>query len=358
MEDSNIYTKIDFLNPQYEQTEKSIHYSDINDSFYAFSECEKNKSTENIIINDKFFEFCEHEQIFDKNKEIIINSNFNDNILNKEELKKQLRLKRNRESAKEGRLRKKIYIENLINKLNELQAQNSILLNIILNCRHCKEEFEKANEKNNKKKNNYILSNENSITKKPKLLFMTAIGILSIFNIFNIFLFNQPLQKIRNIRNLSFNDQSEIIINKIKSSNEEEVLYLHLAEYYSLTTREKVLGNNDLEEEINKNIKIYNNDTFNIDNMNQTNASKCVKCMMEIDKNSIKLGGDELTFYIVDKLLSKKFMNNYEDGIFPELNFEKENQKSNSFSKVFAIKCKIIGYSINNLYSEKIGSIS
>ena len=83
----------------------------------------------------------------------------------------------------------------------------------MLNCRHCKEEFEKANEKNNKKKNNYILSNENSITKKPKLLFMTAIGILSIFNIFNIFFFNQPLQKIRNIRNLSFNDQSEIIIN-------------------------------------------------------------------------------------------------------------------------------------------------
>ena len=80
--------------------------------------------------------------------------------------------------------------------------------------------------------------------------------------------------------------------------------------------------------------------------------------MVEIDKNSIKLGGDEFTFYLVDKLLSKNFMNNVEDGIFPELNFEKENKKSETFSKVFALKCKIISYSINNIYSDEIGVIS
>ena len=92
--------------------------------------------------------------------------------------------------------------------------------------------------------------------------------------------------------------------------------------------------------------------------MNQTNAQKCVKCVIEVDKNSIKMGGDEFTFYLVDRLLSKNFMNNLEDGIFPELNFEKENKKSESFSKVFALKCKIIAYSINNIYSDKIRTIS
>ena len=77
---------------------------------------------------------------------------------------------------------------------------------------------------------------------------------------------------------------------------------------------------------------------------------------MEVDKKSVVMGGDEFTFYLVDRTLSKSFMNNLEDGTFPELDFEKENRKSETFSKVLALRCKIVGYSINNLYSEKIGS--
>ena len=362
MDDSNFYTKINFLSQQNDKKEKLSHFSlDINDSFYSSFLKDKFISTENNEIDDKSFNNNNFESIIGKEKESI--NNLNDNkiiIMNKEETKKQLRLKRNRESAKEGRLRKKIYQENLINQIKELQIQNSILLKIILNCSQCKKEYEKETElENNNKNNYYILNDTNTISNKKKLLFMTAIALISIFNLFNIFYFNQGPDKISNKRNLSVKEQREVLINKIKStSNEEEGIFIQLSEYYSLTTREKVDGKFDLNEEINKNVKVYNKDTFNIKKINQTNEQKCVKCVMEVDKKSIMMGGDEFTFYLVDRTLSKSFTNNLEDGIFPELDFEKENKKSETFSKVFALKCKIIAYSINNIYSDKIGTIS
>ena len=362
MDDSNFYTKINFLSQQNDKKEKLSHFSlDINDSFYSSFLKDKFISTENNEIDDKSFNNNNFESILGKEKESI--NNLNDNkiiVTNKEEMKRQLRLKRNRESAKEGRLRKKIYQENLINQIKELQIQNSILLKIILNCPQCKKEYEKEKETENNNRNNYyILNDANTISNKKKLLFMTAIALISIFNLFNIFYLNQGQDKISNKRNLSVKEQRDVLINKIKStSNEKEAIFIQLSEYYSLTTREKVYGNFDLNEEINKNVKVYNKDTFNIKKINQTNEQKCVKCVMEVDKKSIMMGGDEFTFYLVDRALSKSFMNNLEDGTFPELDFEKENKKSESFSKVFALKCKIIAYSINNIYSDKIGTIS
>ena len=362
MDDSNFYTKINFLSQQNDKKERLSHFSlDINDSFYSSFLKDKFISTENNEIDDKSFNNNNFESILGKEKESI--NNLNDNkiiVTNKEETKKQLRLKRNREYAKEGRLRKKIYQENLINQIKKLQIQNSILLKIILNCSQCKKEYEKETElENNNKNNYYILNDTNTISNKKKLLFMTAIALISIFNLFNIFYLNQGQDKISNKRNLSVKEQREVLINKIKStSNEEEGIFIKLSEYYSLTTREKVDGNFDLNEEINKNVKVYNKDTFNIKKINQTNEQKCVKCVMEVDKKSVVMGGDEFTFYLVDRTLSKSFMNNLEDGTFPELDFEKENKKSEVFSKVFALKCKIIAYSINNIYSDKIGTIS
>ena len=359
MEDSNLYSKINFLNSQNYSNEKLNHYPlDINDSFYSSSLNNKYISTENNEIIEQSNNFYDFENLFDKETEIK-KSNFDDindiNLENKDEIKRQLRLKRNRESAKNGRLRKKMYIENLINQINELKNENSLLLKIILKCSHCQEIYSKEIKEIN---NNYILKDKNSVSNKSKLLFITAITMISIFNLFNIFFFNKEQYKISNKRNLLENSESDYLINKIKSGNKDEALLIHFGEFYSLTTREKFFPHNDSRNEINKNVKIYSNDTFNINNITRTNAKKCVKCMMEIDKNSIKLGGDEFTFYLVDKLLSKNFMNNVEDGIFPELNFEKENKKSETFSKVFALKCKIISYSINNIYSDEIGVIS
>ena len=362
MDDSYIHTKINFLNHQYDKKENLSHFSlDINDSFYSSFFKGKYISTENNEIDGKSFSNNDFESIIGKEKESINNLNDDNKIIvkNKEEIKKQLRLKRNRESAKEGRLRKKIYQENLINQIKELQIQNSILLKIILNCPQCKKEYEKEKKTDNNMNNYYILNDTNTISNKKKLLFMTAIALISIFNLFNIFYFNQGTDKISNKRNLTFKEQRDVLINKIKStSNEEEAIFIQLSEYYSLTTREKVDGKFDLNKEINKNVKIYNKDTFNIKKLNQTNEQNCVKCVMEVDKKSVMMGGDEFTIYLVDRALSKSFVNNLDDGMFPEFDFEKENQKSETFSKVFALKCKIIAYSINNIYSDKIGTIS
>ena len=38
--------------------------------------------------------------------------------------------------------------------------------------------------------------------------------------------------------------------------------------------------------------------------------------------------------------------------------FEGENKKSETYSKVFALKCKIIAYSVNNIYQQKIENVS
>lgn len=365
MDESNFYSDINnFLSPQYDIKEKPNHFPlDINDSFCSSLIKDKYFSTENNDIDDNKFNQYDYKNIFDEEKSKANNNNDKSiSILNNEEMKRQLKLKRKRESAKEGRLRKKLYIDNLINQLKELQIQNSILLKIISKCSKCKEEYEKEreneNKKNNKNKDDYILRDKITVSNKTKLLFMTAITLLSIFNLFNIFCFNQGQSKLKNKRNLSTKYKSDVLINKIKSPNGDEALFIHLAEYFSLTTREKVERKNNLDNQINKNIKIYDNNKFNINEINQTNIQYCVKCVVEIDKNSIKMGGDEFTFYLVERLLSNNFINNLEDGIFPELNFEKENEKSDDFSKVFALKCKIIGYSINNIYSDKIGTIS
>ena len=80
--------------------------------------------------------------------------------------------------------------------------------------------------------------------------------------------------------------------------------------------------------------------------------------MVEVDKKSIKLGGDEFTFYLADRHLSKFFENNNQDGIFPDINFDENSKKYKTFSKFLALKCKILAYSINELYSKKIENVN
>ena len=127
IEDSNFYSNLSFLNPQKSNKEKLNHFSlDINESFYSMNKDDKYISTENNEYINNYFNFDDFEN--NKEDELINNFNINEKNINKDEMKKQLRLKRNRQSAKEGRLRKKIYIENIMNKINELQIQNSLLL--------------------------------------------------------------------------------------------------------------------------------------------------------------------------------------------------------------------------------------
>ena len=318
------------------------------------------------IINNSFK--CENETISNSNKLFYKDSI----IINDDTSKKQLLLKRKRELAKEGRIRKKQFIENLIKENCELKIICKNLINIIDNCPKCKEKKEKLellskNENKNEKNNSSILDNEPKFSNKKKLLFLTGIAILSIINIFHIplnimsyynFIYNNKIEYLRNLNENytieeRYNNTSNILINKLSTSNgDKEALYIHLAEFYSITKREKITNKSkNLEKEKDKNIKIFKENQ--IDQINENNVNDCVKCMVEVDKNSIKLGGDEFTFYLANRHLSKFFVNNT-DGVFPEINFDENNKKYDSFSKFYALKCKILAYSINELYSQKI----
>jgi hypothetical protein len=283
--------------------------------------------------------------------------------INDDEIKRQLKLKRNRESAKNGRLRKKEFIQRLINENNYLKNKYQNLLSIIYKCPECKKIFEKNEGKShmlNYECENNILRDETKCSNKRKFLFATIIAVISIINIFNIPLsvinyynifYNGKFEYLRNLNNFEEGYKKEgnnFIINKLTTSNgDKEALYIHLAEFYSLTQRKKIENQNQHDEEINKNIQVFHENQINIDQMTQTNATQCVKCVVEINKNSVKMGGDEFTFYLADRYLSSYFGNTSAEGIFPKM-------KSKTFSKIFALKCKIIAYSINDIFSEKI----
>ena len=185
IEDSNFYSNLSFLNPQKSNKEKLNHFSlDINESFYSMNKDDKYISTENNEYINNYFNFDDFEN--NKEDELINNFNINEKNINKDEMKKQLRLKRNRQSAKEGRLRKKIYIENITNKINELQMQNSLLLNIILKCPNCKDMHRKEIDKITQKKNNYIL-NKFRIDKRVIVVINNNFDFLDIeLSLFNI----------------------------------------------------------------------------------------------------------------------------------------------------------------------------
>ena len=78
----------------------------------------------------------------------------------------------------------------------------------------------------------------------------------------------------------------------------------------------------NINKATNKNIKLFKENQINVDAISPNNASKCTKCMVEINKNTIKLGGDEFTFYLADRYLSSLFGNNTEDGIIPQVDLD------------------------------------
>jgi len=136
MEHSPIYSKKELLNNQYNK----IDYPtlDFNDSLNI----RENNSNDNILTdidNKEFFNnffdsfnLGDQEEKNMKNikqeKDSILETNniiLNElNKTNEDEIKRQLKLKRNREAAKEVRLRKKIFFENLMIEYKILKNEN------------------------------------------------------------------------------------------------------------------------------------------------------------------------------------------------------------------------------------------
>ena len=391
MDHSIVCSKNEILNIQYDK----IDYPtlDINDSLNI----RENNLNDNILTgidNKEFFNnFFDSFNFGDQEEKNLSNIKYqNESLLetnnlihnkstkeNEDDTKRQLKLKRNREAAKEVRLRKKEFFENLMIEYNILKNENKNLLNILNKCKICKEKFKSMSlverKENNDKINdslNKILSEGNKRnSNKKKFLFITAITIISILNIFNIplnimscykYIENNKIEYLRNLnddyyKNYSIDESQNLLLNKLDSSNDNEALYIHFAEYYYLmkNARKRINETYDLKNELNKNIQIFQEKNINKEELTKENAKKCVKCVVEIDKKSIKMKGDEFTFYLTDRGLSKYFENS-KDGVFPKFNFDGNSKKSKGFSKVFAIKCKILAYCINDLYSEKIGN--
>ena len=403
MEDSDLFSKFDNLNKK--SDEKMEHLWNINDSL----------NIKENFFNDNCLSFDNNDNnniFFDKN---ILNNNltklFDDNIeqkfieenlgnekyevynekkyisndskkVNEEEIKRKLKLKRNREIAKEVRIRKKEYFENLINDYNILKFKYKNLLNIINKCPKCNEKY-KFLSKNNDKNNNYkiiyephnnILNDGQRFTNKKKFLFITAIAIISLINIFNIpfniinfykLYENNKFDYLRNLnsnyyQNFSYDKSNSLLLNKLNNSNgDNEALYIHFAEYYYLTKESEntIKQKYELKEELNKNIQIIQENEINGNHLNYEYAKNCVKCVVEIDKRSIKMNGDEITFYFADRSLTKFFENNLGEGIFPNFNLEENKKNSQKISKIFSVKCKILAYCINDLFSEKIDGL-
>ena len=374
---NNNYDKIDPISLNINESLIMKDNNIFSDNISLKENNEINEKDFNIINLLKSFEEDENQKNFRESlrseRETLSNSKkifSNDlNKLNEDELKRQLKLKRNRESAKSGRLRKKEFIQNLIKENNYLKIKYKNILNIICQCPKCMENYEKNQENNdalNYECEDNFLKDANNNSNKKKFLFATILAVISIINIFNIpfnimnhynLFYNGKIEYLRNLDNEErYNNEENYIINRLRTSNgDNEALFIHLAEFYSLTKRKKIEKQNKVEEEINKNIQIFHENQINIEQMSQTNATKCVKCMVEINRNSIKTGGDEFTFYLADRYLTSFFANTSVDGIYPDLNFNEAKKKSSkTFSKILALKCKILAYSINDVFSEKI----
>ena len=374
----NIFSKINFINTQ---NDSSWNLSDdsliikentlVNGNILLET---NNEITKKEIITDNCFLNGDQnifKQSFKSERDTLSNSKkivFQDSDKlneNENEIKRQLKLKRNRESAKNGRLRKKEFIENLINENNYLKNKYNNLLNIVHKCPKCNKtlEISKKEEDNLYICENDLLNERPKISNKKKFIFATAITLISIINIFNFPLnimnyynsiYKNKINFIRNLDNFNeekFDKDSSYLVNKLKTRDgDDEALYIHFSEFYSMTKRQKIDDVN-INNGTNKNIKLFKENQIDVDTISQNNASECVKCMVEINKNSIKLGGDEFTFYLVDRYLSNFFGNNTEDGITPQIDFDENIKKK--FSKIFALKCKILAYSINDLYFDK-----
>lgn len=390
MEDSNMISKIENFNAQFIDKNEHLSWTDngllnvkencLNNVIITDNDLEKNYINIFDWTNEQKFSIKMLENIdYDCNKNNR-NISTDSHKTNDEEIKKNLKLKRKRDIAKEVRLRKKKYFENLKKDYNILSVKYNNLLNIINKCQKCNEQYKNFEKNNNKiifHSHNDIMNEDQNLPNKKKLLFITAITIISLINIFNI-----PLNIINyyksiennkiDLRNLDYNydhnfiiDKSKnLLLNKLNNSNgDNEALYIHFSEYYYLVKeseqkiKEKYELKNELKSELNKNIKIFKESEINSEQIDIEFAKNCVKCVVEIDKRSIKMEGDEFTFYFADRHLSKFFENKNEEGFFPNFNFEENKKMSETFSKVFAVKCKILAYCINDLFSEKIDNL-
>ena len=268
----------------------------------------------------------------------------NDNDI--EYIKKE-KLKKNAESARRTRQRKKLAMENLINENRKLK---NIICQLkserLLICKQCKK---KLNIENYKTIFNVSQKNSNINTNKKRFLFtIISVIVFCIFLSFNkINISNIEKQILK--RNLSLFDKK---INTFQMSNNEikdinltyNKWYITLGDYYSIITKNKKFFVD--YEKISYSIKnegiryLKENDIFN------KNLTNCLNCMVELNRNKIehnlkRINRFRLYFYPKEVITSygfQHFQNN-------------KDEKGNIFQTFFEIDCIAFGFSENRLYT-------
>ena len=305
------------------------------DIFYeCFGSFEKNKESD-YFFNEKEMNNLLKEKISKKRKRE--NKNYDDI----EDIKKE-KLKKNAESARKTRQRKKLEIEYLINEnkklkniIFELENQRTLL------CEQCKK---KLNIENNKKILFQVSSqkNQNFNTFQNRNIFtIISIIITCIFLIFNVSNISK-IKKPKYTRNLSLfetkNNIFEMSNNEIKHINlTYNKFYITLGDYYSIITKKNFLFDKTAVKFLLKNegIRYLSEDDFF-----NNNITNCINCIVELGKNNIqydpiKINRFKLFFYPKD-VIHYNGNQNFENN---------KDEKGNIFQTYFEIDCLAFGYS-------------
>ena len=329
---------------------------DFFEPFYFFDEnldlnsinFEENKNEENVNFQIEF-----------KNDSFTNEEEKKENVLNKkrnlidEKTKKQIKLIKNRESAKKSRLKMKNLFNNLKeeNKLLKIEIQNlknenQKYFNFIEKhlCKQCLEKY------NKERKKLFIVygdnNNNNNLTNSSTLNYSSLISIISVFLCIFILLFSdlnsEQKKGLINKRLLNEKEKySDIPLSAFyNKSNYENKTFILMSDYYSFS---HININNFLGEKLyrfeNKGkIKIIK-DKDSYDNFFKKSES-CVNCIVEISNNYInhsKVDPLQFQLYIPNNNILTKINNKEIDfGYLPNSNF-------------IEVSCKILGYKMGKI---------
>ncbi len=261
--------------------------------------------------------------------------------LNEDEIKKKNKLKKNAESAKRARQRKKELLNHLIKENVKLKSEIKELKNILENkiCDECK---------NKVLQSKIEIKNNNKLLNSKKKFFISTISISVILLIF--FNFNIPInQKKSNlIRNLNFIslESSNYKISNLEIQNLTLTsVYVELGDYYSLIKR----NDNFL---YNKNKIFYsfqNIGKVRIVQENEItedlNIENCKDCIVELNQDDVVVQKTKSGSFFFKIFLTPKKINI--DGNDFDINSGKDGLPTSSYE----IDCNSFGFSKNLIYN-------
>ena len=310
------------------------------------------ESTE--YFNKDFSFFGEHDSLNDNNYDIKLNEDqyneeskfvfFNNiNKKTKREISKNEKLKKNAESARNARLRKKMQFKNLIDENKILKEELEKLkhkINICL-CEECKKKLEF------KTKIIFKIDNLNPFQKKTNIkknLFTIFSFIGIIFLIINYLSFNsfQNLSNNNSLRKLNYLNFSNDKISKdfLKQLNVTiNGLYIGFGDYYNLVYKNYFLNNYNEDHYFFQKNGIRN---INENELNRNySISNCKNCIIKLNQKELKHDSNYYRFKIYLQP-NKLFYQN------SEMNFTDEDEIT-----FYEIDCISFGFSINKIKTKK-----